>query len=140
MIIKSVKINNLFFRKDFTYEILANGLKSHASIMARDVLEIIYKDEIDILKQTKLFSINDEDKITEKIGEFLYQQIQDDVSFSEKTLKALLSANILPILILDNVDQLPLDIQVEIFICASLLAKKLRLKNTNFASNCPYWY
>lgn len=111
--------------KDFTYQIIANELKKHKSIIARDVLELVYKDEIEILKETKLFSIKNEDKLSEKIGEFLYQKIQDNVGFSEKTIKALLSADILPILIFDNVDQLPLNTQIETFTTSQYFSRQI---------------
>lgn len=111
--------------KGFTYQIIADTLKSHKSIISRDVLELVYRDEIEILKQTKLFSIKDVDRLSEKIGEFLYQKIQDNINFSEKTVKALLSADILPIIIFDNVDQLPLSTQIEIFTTSQYFSRRV---------------
>ena len=90
------------------------------------MLELIYSDEIDLLRQTKLYSIKDEDKVSEKIGEFLDKEIQNNVAFSEKTLKALLSANILPVLIFDNVDQLPINIQLQIFTTAQYFTRQIK--------------
>ena len=111
--------------KEFTYQIIADNLKSHKSIISRDVLELVYRDEIETLKQTKLFSIKDVDRLSEKIGEFLYQELQDNIDFSEKTIKALLSANILPIIIFDNVDQLPLSTQIEIFTASQYFSRQV---------------
>lgn len=111
---------------NFTYDIIARNLMKHKSIISRDVLELIYKDEIDLLKQTKLYAIKDENKIVEKIGDFLHHKIQDNVSFSENTLKALLSANVIPVVIFDNVDQLRLNIQIDIFATAQYFARQIK--------------
>lgn len=111
---------------EFTYDSCAEILKKQKGIVEREVLELIFQDEIDELKQTKFYSIKEDKlKLEEKIGDFLYERIKDKKSFSEKTISALLRAKILPVLIFDNVDQLPLNIQIEIFTTAQHFSRQI---------------
>jgi hypothetical protein len=117
--------SNLSTLRDFTFTKIANDIKSQPGVVARDVLELMYRDEIQILKTTKLYGITDEARLSEEIGNFLYEELRNPDSFSQKALSSLLIARVLPILVFDNVDQLPLEIQIEIFSMAQYFSRQI---------------
>ncbi len=111
--------------KDFIYKNIFDHLKGQPNIISRTTLELIYSDDIKALRETKFKKFKDPVKFDEKIGDFLYDKLNDNFEFSEKTLKTLNRAKILPVIIFDNVDQLPLDIQIDIFEHAQYFSRKI---------------
>lgn len=104
------------------WDTLANSLRlAMPSLNQRLVLEEVFADRISALKQ--LFPAGDHLDVT--IGEELRILTEDAKRFSEAVLKWSATKGKLPIVVIDNVDQLAVDAQVLLFTSSQRFASAL---------------
>lgn len=111
--------------KDYTFDLIKKHIIENENILDRKILENLFETEINILKQTKLYGITDSQILNERIGEFLFSEIQNSTILSEKYISTLIKLGKIPIVIFDNVDQLSIDIQTQIFTLAQYFSQRL---------------
>jgi len=101
---------------------LASILKDRASfLMKRGSLEGMFSARLSIMQE---IYHEDEEKLTGKINDEIYKLSRDDEEFSRGALRHCVSVGRMPIIVFDNVDQLGLGVQIEVFTQCQNLARE----------------
>lgn len=113
------------------YQKLLNQLYSAYSslnLTSINILRIIYKIEIENQKKGVWEHIKDDEKLNEKIAEYIEKQSQDSILHLTKISNYLIyQCKKRLCIVIDNADQLTEDIQKEVFILGHSLHRNLRV-------------
>jgi hypothetical protein len=105
---------------DFLWKRVASGLKNiESQLGTRVVLEQIFKTEIDITRE--VYGPSDL-KTAERISSLLINSYNDDKKFGESGLSFCAKQRRVPIVVFDNVDQLTINAQINLFTSAQRFA------------------
>jgi len=113
------------------YQKLINQLYDSYSMLnlnSFNILKTIYKIEIENQKKGFWNHINDEDKLSEKISEYIEKQSQDPILHLTKISNYLIyQCQKRLCIVIDNADQLTEDIQKDVFILGHSLHRNLKV-------------
>lgn len=108
--------------QDFFWRRVASILKERVpSILKRVALEEIFDGQLSMLREVYSGST---ERLAQKIEDELYRLASNNQELSEASLQYCVARGRLPVIVFDNVDQLGLDAQIEIFSCAQRLAQR----------------
>lgn len=117
-------------RETLTEEIWSNLLikidKKEFRKSDREQILELFGEEFDVYKKQILNGVNsDSDKYQDLVREFLIQKLNDKKSFCEKISLYYKNKNKALVIFIDNIDQLPSDLQDTAFLTASEISDKL---------------
>jgi hypothetical protein len=96
----------------YTWHILSETIKhAHPEILERETLSEIFSSELSLLRT--LYTTSHD--LERKIADTLYVSLGNDELFSEKSLLYFVSQGKTPLLVFDNVDQLGIEVQTQVF-------------------------
>ncbi len=99
--------------EDFVWQKVSESLKrAELSLGSRSVLEKIFKSDIDMT--CEVYGRDDE-ATPRRISDLIFRSYQDDRKFGEAALRYCAAGLKMPVVVFDNVDQLRLNAQVQLF-------------------------